>query len=176
MDAASFSGWGIRTLASTEARFNPMSYHNGSIWPHDNALISMGLARYGYHREALRILTALFETSLYLDLQRMPELFCGFRRRPGQGPTLYPIACAPQAWAAATPFYLLQAALGLSFHTADSRILFDRPRLPDYMDTIRIRDLAVGKASLDLMLRRSAQDVGINVLKKVGKTEISVIL
>ncbi len=173
---ASFSGWGIRTLSTTEANFNPMSYHNGSVWPHDNALIAMGLCRYGFRTEALRILTGLFNTSIYLDLHRLPELFCGFKHRPGQGPTLYPIACAPQAWAAATVFYLLQAVLGLSFEGDQSRILFRHPLLPDYLDQILIRNLSLNGATVDLTLQRSAQDVGINVMKKVGNVEISVIV
>src|SRR5262249_31125702 len=97
----SFSGWGVRTLATTEARYNPMSYHNGSIWPHDNALIALGLSRYGLEEEVLQIMNGLFDASLFLDLHRLPELFCGFVRRPGEGPTLYPVACAPQSWAAA---------------------------------------------------------------------------
>src|SRR5262245_28874592 len=97
----SFSGWGIRTVACGEARYNPMSYHNGSVWPHDNALIGFGLARYRLSEGVLRVLTGMFDASLFVDLHRMPELFCGFPQRPGEGPTLYPVACAPQSWAAA---------------------------------------------------------------------------
>src|SRR5205823_2033432 len=108
----SFSGWGIRTVAAREARYNPMSYHNGSIWPHDNAPIAAGLARYGLKDEALRVMNAMFDASLFFDMHRLPELFCGFERRAGEGPTLYPVACAPQAWAAAAIFLLLQACLG----------------------------------------------------------------
>ena len=100
LGAAFFSGWGVRTIADTEARYNPMSYHNGSIWPHDNALIALGFARYGLQHEAQRILTGLFDASLYMDLRRMTELFCGFARSESEGPTRYPVACAPQAWAA----------------------------------------------------------------------------
>src|SRR5262245_53561970 len=107
------SGWGIRTLATTEARFNPMSYHNGSVWPHDNALIASGMARFGFTAGALEIATRLFDASQHMDLFRLPELFCGFERRPGEGPTLYPVACSPQAWAAASVFLLLQSCLGL---------------------------------------------------------------
>src|SRR5690606_16740036 len=115
MDVSSFSGFGVRTIASTDARYNPMSYHNGSVWPHDNALIALGLARYGFKREATRVFDGLFQASIYIDLRRLPELFCGFPRRRGQGPTFYPVACAPQAWAAATPLCLVQACLGLDF-------------------------------------------------------------
>src|SRR5262249_43161444 len=100
----SFSGWGVRTVTSGESRYNPMSYHNGSVWPHDNAIIASGLARYGLKIAAGRILAGLFDASLFVDLRRLPELFCGFDRRPGEGPTLYPVACAPQAWSAGAPF------------------------------------------------------------------------
>src|SRR5262249_49371194 len=108
-----FTGWGVRTVAASEARYNPMSYHNGSVWPHDNALIACGLSRYGLREPVLAILSGLFEASHFLELQRMPELFCGFARRNGSGPTLYPVACAPQAWAAGAVYLLLQACLGL---------------------------------------------------------------
>src|SRR5262249_27086635 len=105
-----FSGWGIRTIAQGEARYNPMSYHNGSIWPHDNALIALGLARYGLKRAVEQVFQGLFDTASYMDLRRLPELFCGFARRRGRGPTLYPVACAPQAWASAPPFTLIEPA------------------------------------------------------------------
>ncbi len=109
-----FTGWGIRTLATTEHRYSPMSYHNGSVWPHDNALIALGLSRYGLREATARVLQGLFDASRFMSLNRLPELFCGFARRPAEKPTLYPMACAPQAWASASPFLLLQACLGLS--------------------------------------------------------------
>ncbi|HEV2211701.1 MAG TPA: amylo-alpha-1,6-glucosidase, partial [Verrucomicrobiae bacterium] len=107
-----FTGWGIRTVSSNELRYNPMSYHNGSVWPHDNALIACGMARYGLGGYAAGVFTGLFETVLLMDLHHLPELFCGFDRRPGEGPTLYPVACLPQAWSAASVFMLLGASLG----------------------------------------------------------------
>ena len=116
-----FSGWGIRTVARGEARYNPMSYHNGSIWPHDNALIALGLARYGLKHSVEHVFKGLFDAATYMDLRRLPELFCGFQRERRRGPTLYPVACAPQAWASATPFTLLEAALGLEFDAAARR-------------------------------------------------------
>ncbi len=97
-----------------------MSYHNGSVWPHDNALIALGFARYGFGAEVTRIFKGLFEASIYIDLRRMPELFCGFRRVRGQGPTFYPVACSPQAWAAATPLAVLSASLGAQLRSAQS--------------------------------------------------------
>ena len=114
-DPSFYSGWGIRTVAAGEARYNPMSYHNGSVWPHDNALIAHGLARYGHKKGISSILDALVRATTYMDQRRLPELFCGFRRRMGRGPTLYPAACSPQAWASGAPFLLLQAMLGLEF-------------------------------------------------------------
>ncbi len=116
-----FSGWGIRTVARGEARYNPMSYHNGSIWPHDNALIALGMARYGLKRPVAQITRGLFEAATYMDLRRLPELFCGFQRERRRGPTLYPVACAPQAWASAAVFSLIEALLGLEFRPADAR-------------------------------------------------------
>src|SRR5690606_33671327 len=103
----SFSGWGIRTIAEGEARYNPMSYHNGSVWPHDNGLIALGFARYRCHEALAIVLTGLFDAAQAVDLYRLPELFCGFPRREGEGPTSYPVACIPQAWSSATVFALL---------------------------------------------------------------------
>ena len=172
----SFSGWGIRTIADTEARYNPMSYHNGAIWPHDNALIAMGLASNGFKDHALRIMDGLFNASLYLDLNRMPELFCGFIKRPGQGPTLYPVACAPQAWASSTVFALLQSSLGLSFSEGDQPCVnFTHPLLPDYLEWVEIKNLTVSGASLDLLLHRRHDDVGINVLRREGNVKVIIV-
>ena len=122
-----FSGWGIRTVALGEVRYNPMSYHDGSIWPHDNALIALGLARYGLKRSVAHLFKGLFDAASYMDLRRLPELFCGFRRERRRGPVLYPVACAPQAWASATAFTLLEAALGLEFDAARGRDTASRP-------------------------------------------------
>jgi glycogen debranching enzyme len=172
MNSASFSGWGVRTLASTEARYNPMSYHNGSIWPHDNALIALGLARYGMARQAARIFSGLFEASTHIDLRRLPELFCGFPRRRGQGPTSYPVACSPQAWAAATPIALIQACLGLRFDPSRRIILFDRPVLPDFLDEIVLRQLRVGEAEADVQIRRANGEVALNVMRRSGDARV----
>jgi glycogen debranching enzyme len=140
MQEHSFSGWGVRTVAVSEARFNPMAYHNGSIWPHDNALIAAGLARYGFKDHACRILTGLFEASLFVEY-RLPELFCGFYRRKGEGPVPYPVACSPQSWAAASVFLLLQATLGMKIEAAPSRLSFVRPVMPEFLDEIEIMEI-----------------------------------
>jgi glycogen debranching enzyme len=172
----SFSGWGVRTIAEGESRYNPMSYHNGSIWPHDNALIALGLARYGMKDKTTAILSALFEASLFMDLHRLPELYCGFVRRPSEGPTLYPVACSPQAWASASVFYALQACLGLSFHPEAPRIRFTHPILPPWLQQVQIANLRVGDAVVDLDFERHEHDVGVNVVGKSGNVDVSVVL
>jgi glycogen debranching enzyme len=175
LDTASFSGWGIRTVAAGEARYNPMSYHNGSVWPHDNALIGAGLARYRLKSGVLRIMGGVFDTSLFIDLHRMPELFCGFPRRPGEGPTLYPVACSPQAWAAGSVFLLLQACLGLRIEAAIRRVNLYYPLLPGFLEKVRIRGLQVGSSSVDLSFRRVGEDVAVNVLGRRGNLEVVVV-
>jgi glycogen debranching enzyme len=175
MDGEAFSGWGVRTIASGQARYNPMSYHNGSIWPHDNAIVAAGFARYGFKNAALRILSGLFDASVHLDLNRLPELFCGFHRRPGEGPTLYPVACAPQAWASGAVFMLIEAALGMKVDALERRIVFDRPALPDTVDQVRVRNLRVGSATVDLLCERHEHDVGLRVLARSGDVSIVTV-
>jgi glycogen debranching enzyme len=175
LDKSSFSGWGVRTVADSEARYNPMSYHNGSVWPHDNALIGAGLARYRMKDEVIKIMGAVFDTSLFVDLHRMPELFCGFPRRPGEGPTLYPVACSPQAWAAGSVFLLLQSCLGLKVEAAINRVYLNYPLLPEFLEDVRIVGLRVGTASVDLSFRRFDSDVAVNVLNRTGKLEVVVM-
>jgi glycogen debranching enzyme len=169
-----FSGWGIRTVATTEIRYNPMSYHNGSVWPHDNALIAAGMASYDMKSAALGVLTALFEASRFVDLHRLPELYCGFARRAGEGPTLYPVACAPQSWSAAAGFLVLQACLGLRVSGREKRIIFHQPILPEFLKEVRIGNLRVGEASVELLLQRHGQSVGINLIDKKGDVEVVV--
>jgi len=175
---ASFNGFGIRTLDEREARYNPMSYHNGSVWPHDNSLIALGLARYGFKDEVLRILQGQFEASLFMPLHRLPELFCGFARREDEGPTLYPVACMPQAWASGGVFALLEAATGLSI-TVDQKtgrptVRFDRPVLPPYLEHLRIANLRVGDEEVDLELHRHETDVGVQTTRRSAAVEVIV--
>ena len=172
LDDASFSGWGIRTIAVSEARYNPMSYHNGSVWPHDNALIACGLARYGLKDAVLKVMTALFDASGFVALRRLPELFCGFPRRPGEEPTLYPVACSPQAWSAAAAVLLLRACLGVRIDAPRSRIVFSSPALPESLQEIRIENLLVGQASVSLLLERRGQGVSISVLHNDDSLQI----
>jgi glycogen debranching enzyme len=161
-----FCGWGIRTLASGEVRYNPMSYHNGSVWPHDNAIIASGLARYGYKDEALRILGALFEASTFIEFNRLPELFCGFHKRSDvEGPTLYPVACSPQAWAAASPYLLFESCLGITIQAANHLVEFASPRLPESISHLDLTNLRVGEHTIDLRLRRDGEAISVDVIR-----------
>jgi glycogen debranching enzyme len=169
-----FNGWGVRTVAATETRFNPMAYHNGSVWPHDNALIAAGMASYGFKQGALKILCGLFDASLFLELHRLPELLCGFSRRPGEGPTLYPVACSPQTWSSVAVFLLLQSCLGLRIEAPQARLSFSQPVLPPFLEHIEIKNLRIGDAVVDLSLERHAKDVGINILRQEGQVEVVV--
>ncbi len=169
------SGWGVRTVAQGEARYNPMSYHNGSVWPHDNALIAMGFARYGLNRQIEPIFTGLFDAASYMDLRRLPELFCGFRRGKGRGPTLYPVACSPQAWASAAPLLLLQASLGLEIHAEQNEIRMRTPCLPRFLDRVLVRGLKVGEASVDLLVFRQGNGVGVQIVRGTGTVRLVVI-
>jgi glycogen debranching enzyme len=168
MGSASFSGWGIRTVATSESRYNPMSYHNGSVWPHDNGLIALGLARYGFRRQVTQVFKGLFEASMYIDLRRLPELFCGFARLRTQGPTFYPVACSPQAWAATAPLALLQACIGIRFDPENRRVIFNRPVLPEFLDEVKLTGLSMADAKIDVQLRRTGTDVVVNVLSRTG--------
>jgi glycogen debranching enzyme len=169
-----FSGWGVRTVAVSAARYNPMSYHNGSVWPHDNALIALGLARYGLKTEVLRIFRGLFEAAGYMDLRRLPELFCAFARRPLNAPTLYPIACIPQAWASASIFALVQASFGIQFDQGPGEIHFDRPVLPEFLDELHLRGLQTKHGTADVLLRRYHGDVALNITRRQGNVPIVV--
>jgi glycogen debranching enzyme len=171
-----FSGWGIRTLGAREKRFNPISYHNGSVWPHDNALIALGVARYGYSAEALSLTAALFDAAAHMHLRRLPELFCGFERRRGKAPTLYPVACAPQAWAACAPFALLQACLGLEIDAASETVRLRQPRLPRFIDSLAVHRLCVGESRLDLLFRRQEPGVAVTLLSREGGADVEVLL
>jgi glycogen debranching enzyme len=172
LSESGFSGWGVRTVASDAARYNPMSYHNGSVWLHDNALIAHGLSRYSLQDDALVLLGALFDVSVFVPFHRQPELFCGFTRRPGESPTLYPVACAPQAWAAGAPFLLLQACLGLEIDAPRRQVRFQRAVLPTFLHEVRLTGLRVGGAELDLLLTRHDTHVVISVLRRRGDVEV----
>lgn len=169
-----FSGWGIRTIADGEVGYNPMSYHNGSVWPHDNALIAMGFARYGFSAPVQAVLSGLFDASQSFDIHRMPELFCGFNRRAGEAPTLYPVACSPQSWASAAVFALIQAALGLEVNARQRRVSFSNSRLPPWLEDLRIEGLQVAGSKLSFRCERRDHDVGVTVIGRAGEA-VSVV-
>jgi len=168
----SFSGWGIRTVAAGQARYNPLSYHNGSVWPHDNALIASGLAKYERKDLAGRVLLSLLDASRWADLARLPELFCGLDRQPGEGPTLYPVACSPQAWAAGSVFMLVRACLGVSIQAEPNRVLFDRPYLPEGIPQLWIKGLRIGDAVVGLFFERRENEVRVEVTDQKGDVEV----
>ena len=175
MQPSFYSGWGIRTVAKGEARYNPMSYHNGSIWPHDNALIAHGLARYGANRSVDVVFEALVRATSYMDNRRIPELYCGFPRRPGRGPTLYPAACSPQAWAAGAPFFMLQAMLGLSFDPSERHIRLVNPSVPAFAGEITVRNLSLAGASVDFVVRQDGEAISLQVLRTRGDLQVSLV-
>jgi glycogen debranching enzyme len=167
-----FNGWGVRTVAHGEARYNPVSYHNGSVWPHDNAIIAAGMGCYGRKDLAAKILESFLDLSMFVDLHRLPELICGLNRRVGEGPTLYPVACAPQSWAAGAIFLLLQACLGLSIHARQKQIVFDQPTLPEALPLLEFKNLRVADASVDFAVRRMEGKATIEVVGRRGDVEI----
>jgi glycogen debranching enzyme len=172
MSSSFHCGWGIRTVATSEARYNPMSYHNGSVWPHDNALIALGFARYGLKDEVIRIFNGLFAAATHMDLRRLPELFCGFARRPERGPTLYPVACMPQAWAAVAPLALLQASLGLGFDVAGRAVRFEHPVMPEWLEQVSLRGISLCGHQLDVQLHRGSGEVAATVLGRTGPLRV----
>ncbi len=171
-----FSGWGVRTLSSESTRYNPMSYHNGSIWPHDNALIAEGLARYELKGPVIQLTEAFFDVSTNIDLYRLPELFCGFPRREGQGPTLYPVACSPQAWAAGAVFMFLKACLGMHIDGFTRHVSFRHPALPVTVKSLSLKNLKVGMdAEVDLFFQRHGAEVSVYVERRTGGAEVSIL-
>jgi glycogen debranching enzyme len=170
-----YSGWGIRTLSAAEVRYNPMSYHNGSVWPHDNALIAYGFSKYGLKDVVNKIAAGLFDASLFIEGQRMPELFCGFPRRKGEAPTSYPVACSPQSWSVGSVFMILQAMLGIEINEHEKVIRFNKPVLPDFIDTLQIRRLSYMNMKLDIQFNRTPEGVSIALLNKDVNVKMEAI-
>ena len=171
-----FSGWGIRTIGAKERRYNPMSYHNGSVWPHDNALTAYGLAAYGFTGHFNRVFGGIFDAALRSDLQRLPELFCGFHRRNGVAPTQYPIACSPQTWASGSLIFMLQASLGIYFEADKKMVIFKRPELPNFLTSVYLRNLQAGpRRSVDILISRYGEDVTLEALRKPEDVHLLII-
>jgi glycogen debranching enzyme len=164
-------GWGVRTLALGEARFNPMSYHNGSVWPHDTALCALGMSHYGERAGVVALTAALFETAANFEM-RLPELFCGFPRQPGEPPVAYPVACLPQAWAAGSVFMMLQACLGLSIDALEGSVTIVDPHLPIGIDRLWIDKLQVGDEIIGLAFERRGDRVAVTTEGPAGLVTI----
>jgi glycogen debranching enzyme len=169
-----FSGWGIRTLAAGEHRYNPMSYHNGSVWPHDNGVIAEGFSRYGFDDLVTKPFGSLFDASTAMDSSRLPELLCGFHRRSGEGPTLYPVACSPQAWSAGVVFQLIQACARLSVDLQGSRLVVHRPALPPFLNYLKLTNLELPFGVVDLLVERHRDEVAVSVLRRSGEFLLEV--
>lgn len=174
MNEDMFSGWGIRTVSSREINYNPLSYHNGSVWPHDNGLIAWGLARYGFKSEVLRIFDALFFAIDEMEHERMPELYCGFSKRDGEAPTLYPVACSPQAWSAGVVYILLQSCLGITVDAVQNKIFFYEPVLPEWMNSLTVKDLRVGESIIDFTAKRNGATAEIDLHDRSGRTQLVI--
>ena len=168
-----FSGWGVRTVAIGESRYNPISYHNGTIWPHDCSIIAAGLARYGMGEQAAQILSGLFDVACRLPEFRMPELFCGFPRRAGEGPVSFPSACTPQAWASGAVFLMLQACLAVDIDAAHRVIEVGKPHLPDWLERVSVRHLQVGDGSASLHFHRHDRDVEVHIADVKGDVRLA---
>jgi glycogen debranching enzyme len=171
-----FSGWGIRTLSSAESYFNPMSYHCGSVWPHDNALIGYGMARYGFQEEASKIFQALYDSAIHFRDYRFPELFCGVERRVKGDPVHYPVSCSPQGWAAGAPFLLLTGLLGLRPSAETDELAIVDPCLPPFLDRLRIDNLRIGSSRIALEFERKDERTHCNIADVSGKKlKVSIV-
>ena len=176
LDKGLFCGWGIRTLSCKENNFNPMSYHCGSVWPHDNAIIGYGMARYGLYPEAIMIFQALYDAALHFREHRLPELFCGIERQFKSDPVHYPVSCSPQAWAAGAHFLLLTGLLGLRPNADRGELAIVDPHLPPFLRTLRIENLRIGSSRIALDFKRDGERTHCNVVDVRGKKiEISIV-
>jgi glycogen debranching enzyme len=174
LDKSMFSGWGIRTISTKEKRYNPMSYHNGSIWPHDNAMIAYGFSRYNLMEEINHIVAGTFDTTEYMENQRLPELFCGFERQKGKSPTSYPVACSPQAWSVAAIFMMIQACLGLKIDAARKTITLNNPVLPSFLNDITVTNLRLNDKLIIFQVRKNKQGLHASLLSSNSDVTIEV--
>jgi glycogen debranching enzyme len=174
MSPSFFSGWGIRTLASEETGFDPGSYHRGSIWPHDNAMIASGMAFYGFPNESALVLKALWEASFHIDDFRLTELFGGQTRKQGEGPVPYPDACSPQAWASVSPFLTLSALLGLKPDAERKHLTLAHPYLPDFLPYLELRGLRIADSSINLRFERQLNQTNCSVSEVHGDLSVRV--
>jgi len=174
MSEEMFTGWGVRTLSSRERRYNPMSYHNGSVWPHDNAIVAAGLSRVKDRRGVIRILEGLLQAAVHLHTGSLPELFCGFPREERMGPVPYPVACHPQAWSAASVFTIVQAMLGIEVRGFERKLTIDSPAMPDWLDWIRIDNLKIGDGAVSFLVRRTLEVPAVEILERRGSVTVEL--
>ena len=169
-----FTEWGIRTLSSKEQRYNPLGYHNGTVWPHDNAIISMGLRKYGFINEMSLLFTGIYEAARTFEGYRLPECFSGLTRSEYDIPVKYPIACSPQAWASGTIPCMLTACLGIAPDALNNRLIINKPHLPSWLDNVQFNNMKVGNTLTALNFRKAEYETLVNVSKKIG--DINVLI
>jgi len=169
-----FNGWGIRTMGKNEPGYNPTSYHNGSVWPHDNSIIINGLTRYNYHREAIKVINGLIKASQYFKYNRLPELFCGFSHKETQRPIEYPVACSPQAWACGSIYLIIQSLLGINADVISNRIYL-KPILPDKINKVEVKNLKIGDNRADFMLIKEGNRVKLSDVKTEGNIKLILL-
>jgi glycogen debranching enzyme len=174
MSKEMFSGWGVRTLATDMGAYNPTSYHNGSVWPHDNAIIAAGMKRYGFADETLRVASAMFEVAAQSRDFRLAELYCGFERTGTSGIVNYPVACMPQAWAAAAPLMLVQAMLGITAHAPGKTLGVIQPGLPSWVGRAELRGMYVGDACVSLAFTQAGEVTGFSLLEQSGDVTVTM--
>ncbi|MBC7996611.1 MAG: amylo-alpha-1,6-glucosidase [Leptolyngbya sp.] len=175
MEPGLFSGYGIRTLSTNEIAYNPVSYHNGSIWPHDNAMTVLGLSMNGRKEDAAKVFEGLFEAGQYFDDHRLPELFCGFEKRDKNPPVSYPVSCSPQAWASGCLFQMLESCLGVEVVGVDSQLIIKKPFLPKFLNTVSITGLSLGDGKADFALHRGANGaINLRSLRTTGKVKLNM--
>jgi len=169
-----FTGWGVRTLSTRERLYNPMSYHNGSVWPHDTTIAALGMRAYGQVDAFLTLATGMFQAVMHFDDMRMPELFCGFPRVEGRGPTRYPVACSPQAWAAGSVFHLMRGMLGLTPNAVHNHVTLYRPQLPSWLGWIEVHGLRLGRSRINLRVSQGREHAAVELLAREGDAEVVV--
>jgi glycogen debranching enzyme len=174
MENDMFSGWGLRTLTGGSPRFNPIGYHLGTVWPHDNSIVAMGFKMYGFEDELNEVATALFDAAAAFPYFRLPELFGGEARSAHNAPVPYPVACRPQSWAAGTFPLLTQAILGLRAEAPEKRLRIVNPRLPYWLNSVQVRGLRVGSGHVSLQYRRSDGATHVEVQKATGGIDVIV--
>ncbi len=170
-----YSGWGIRTLSAKEKRYNPLGYHDGTVWPHDNALIAMGFSKYGFKEELSRLFTGMYEAAAFYPRYRLPELFAGFHRAKYDVPIKYPVANSPQAWSSGSIPYMLTAALGIFPDALERKLVLRKPSLPPWLKRVSINKLIVGNGHTELEFERIGESTLVNVVQKQGDLEVDVV-